>query len=147
MAQEKKKTTKAKQSTRSSANTQQKGEQQKITNNVRGRDTFISLLPFILAVVALLIVVFFIFTESTGIVGKGAKNFLYGLFSGAAWLIPILIINTLIFWKTDRASDNIAWKLIDSAIVLVLVSTWFYYFYAVGKNADLTCITKTAQGV
>lgn len=80
------------------------------------------LAPYILALVALFLVICYIVSDSTGFIGGFLKKALFGLFSGAAWAVPLLLVNLAVFWKRDIASGAIRYKCVFSFLCLDFIS-------------------------
>jgi S-DNA-T family DNA segregation ATPase FtsK/SpoIIIE len=85
-------------------------------------DLAAQLVPPILALVALFLVVCFISAESTGFFGSWLSDVLYGLFSNAAFTIPVLIIIIAAYWKHDYEAYTLHHKFIFAGICLVCVA-------------------------
>ena len=80
------------------------------------------LAPYIFGLVALFLVICFLVSDSTGFVGGALKKLLFGLFSNAAWAVPLLLVNLGIFWKRDVAAGSLRYKISFTSTVLVLIS-------------------------
>lgn len=80
------------------------------------------LAPYILALAALFLVICYIVSDSTGFIGGFLKKALFGLFSGAAWAVPLLLVNLAVFWKRDIASGAIRYKCVFSFLCLDFIS-------------------------
>ncbi len=85
------------------------------------------MIPFFLAVAAILLTVCFIFTDECGIFGKWVTNIFYGLFSWVAWLVPVLLIYLAIFWKRDALKKSLKVKLFVTFLISVIMSMAVFY--------------------
>lgn len=96
---------------------------QKPSPNQRTADDLAAqLVPPILALVALFLAVCFISAESTGFFGSWLSDMLYGLFSNAAFTIPVFIVIIAAFWKHDYEAYSLHHKIIFAGICLVCVA-------------------------
>ncbi|MCL1793690.1 MAG: DNA translocase FtsK 4TM domain-containing protein, partial [Oscillospiraceae bacterium] len=84
--------------------------------------------PYILIVLSIYILVTFFVTgpESVGGVGVFTRNIFYGLFGAVAILVPIFAISIAVFMKSDIKSGFFKYRLIFSAICLVLFASMFH---------------------
>ncbi|MGI6203121.1 MAG: DNA translocase FtsK 4TM domain-containing protein [Eubacteriales bacterium] len=85
-------------------------------------DLAAQIVPPILVLVALFVAVCFISAESTGFFGSWLSDVLYGLFSSAAYTIPVFIIIIAAFWKQDYEEYRIHTKFIFAGICLLCVA-------------------------
>jgi DNA segregation ATPase FtsK/SpoIIIE and related proteins len=92
-----------------------------------GDDLAAQLVPPILVIVALFIVICFISAEATGFFGSWLSSVLYGLFSNAAFMIPVLIAIIAAFWKRDYEEYNLRNKTIFAGVCLLCVSALMQY--------------------
>ena len=84
--------------------------------------------PFILIVFSIYILVTFFITgpESVGGVGVFTRNIFYGLFGAVAILVPVFSISIAVFMRSDMKSGFFRYRLIFSAICLVLFASMFH---------------------
>lgn len=87
-----------------------------------GEELAAQLVPPILVLAALFIVVCFISAEATGFFGSWLSSVLYGLFSNAAFTIPVYIVIIAAFWKRDYEAYNLKNKIIFAGVCLLCVS-------------------------
>ena len=76
--------------------------------------------PYIMAVIAVLLAVCII--SGDGTIGGGIKNFLTGLFSGAAYALPVFILIRTFLWKRDTAEGQNAGRNSCTAIVFICLA-------------------------
>ena len=91
-------------------------------SQLRGFDRIV---PIILAAVALFIILCFT-SDATGSVGRVISNVLLGLFSRAAYTIPILLLFHALFYPQDRVKHRRLSRLIFSILLLLIVSSLIY---------------------
>lgn len=80
-------------------------------------------MPYVLAVAAILVAVCVIFGE--GWFGEAVKNVLTGIFSGAAYVIPVILLLRVILWKRDteeglRTSRSVCLTFVFLIITMLL---------------------------
>ena len=80
------------------------------------------LAPYILAIIAVFLVVCYLISDSTGFVGGFLKSAMFGLFGNAAWAIPFLLLNIGVFWKRDVATGALGYKCTFSFLCTCFVS-------------------------
>ena len=121
MAQTKKKTgstgKKASQTRKAPAskNTKPTPQKTKKTTGAAGRSV-----PYILAVLAVLIAVCVILGE--GWFGEAVKDALTGIFAGAAFALPVVLLLRAILWKRDSEEGLLTSRTVCLVIVFVLVT-------------------------
>ena len=86
------------------------------------------LMPYILCLVAVFILVSYFISDSTGFLGGFLRNMMFGLFSGAAWCVPFLLVNIAFFWKRDVAAGSTRYKITFSVICTALLSVLIHAF-------------------
>ena len=119
-----KKTT-AKKTNKSPAKTAQ-------TSKTSGDSAFISqAAPYVIAVAAVLLAVCIVIGE--GKVGGGIKNFFTGLFSGAAYALPVFILLRSLMWKRDVDEGQNVGRNSCTAIVFVCIAM-LLHIVGVGEN-------------
>ena len=64
----------------------------------------LQIIPWVLALVAVVFFFLMVLPSSTGVLGRIYKQFFGGLFSYASWLIPLLIATRAVFYKKDALS-------------------------------------------
>ncbi|MGN1408971.1 MAG: DNA translocase FtsK [Eubacteriales bacterium] len=108
-----KKTT-AKKTNKSTAKTAQ-------ATKTSGDSAFLSqAAPYVIAVAAVLLAVCIVIGE--GKVGGGIKNFFTGLFSGAAYVLPVFILLRSLMWKRDVDEGQNVGRNSCTAIVFVCIA-------------------------
>lgn len=91
-------------------------------------------MPCILGISALFVLLCFFFSESTGFVGKFLKDFMFGLFSAGAWVVPFIVLNIGVFWKRDVAASAVKYKLLFSVLCTSLISVLVHTFSSHGDE-------------
>jgi len=91
-------------------------------------EIFRSIVPYLLCCLGLFIAVCYIFTDATGILGSAIRTLSYGLFSGGAVTIPILIFVMAVFWRRDSEAGLCGWKAFFSFIFLLFISVTVHAF-------------------
>ncbi len=81
------------------------------------------MMPYLLVILAvfLFLCILFVNQERTGIFGKYLCDGLYIALGRCCLLLPILMLNLAVFWRRDRASGQLVWKIGVSCVFLVLV--------------------------
>ncbi len=92
-------------------------------------------MPYILALIALFLIISFFVADSTGFVGGFLKKSMLGLFSYGAYIIPILLLCGAIFWKRDVASGLLVYKFSFSLACVTFISVLVNAFARHGENA------------
>ena len=92
----------------------------------------VQFLPYILAVVVIFLVICLILDavggaqepedHLMGILGFYFCQFLFGCFGWSAYLIPVFLINLIIFWKRNYEDGSIPVKSILSVVTLIMVA-------------------------
>ena len=104
-----------------------------IEAKLRRRNLFVEqFLPYILVAIGLFLIACFVLDaisevrtpaeHQMGAVGFYICKFLFGSLGWAAYLIPLLLVNLVIFWKRYCREDLIPLKAILSLVVVVLIS-------------------------
>ncbi len=86
------------------------------------------LMPYILGLFALFIIISYFIADSTGFLGGFFRDLFFGLFSGAAWCVPFLILNLAWFWKRDVDSGSVKYKIVFSFICCSFLSVLIHAF-------------------
>lgn len=105
-----------------------------------GRMVMDQIMPYILLCVAVFIIVCYIFTGATGIIGKGLRALMYGLFSAGAIAVPLLIFNAAIFWRRDSEKHTFSYRIIFTFICLTFISVLIHIFTAGGEELKLNVL-------
>ena len=93
---------------------------------------FHQLTPYILALLALLLAVCIIAGE--GKIGGGIRGLLAGLFSGAAYVLPIMILARALTWRRDLEDGAFVSRSVCLGIVYILVAM---LLHILGGGADV----------
>ncbi|MBR4206753.1 MAG: DNA translocase FtsK 4TM domain-containing protein [Clostridia bacterium] len=107
-----------------------KNKQKTAVKKTGGESSFFShAAPFLLVVLAVLAAVCVIMNE--GVVGKGIRGVLCGLFGGAAYALPLFLLVRALFWNRDREEQRNVGRTCATAIealllcmMLHLIFTW-----------------------
>ncbi len=84
-------------------------------------NSFLSqLTPYILAAVAVLLAVCVIVDE--GVVGRGIRDVLAGLFGTAVYVLPLLLLVRCLFWNRDREEGRGGIRTLCTAILAILAA-------------------------
>ena len=70
------------------------------------------LMAILLSVIALFIIICFIFKDSVGLLGTVISDGFCGLFGFAAFFIPLFLIQLAIYWKKDVSTGAVRYKYI-----------------------------------
>ena len=99
-----------------------------------GRMVMDQIMPYILICVAIFVTVCFIFTGATGIIGKGLRALMYGLFSAGAVIVPLLILNAAYFWRRDSEKHTFRYRILFTIVCLIFVSVLIHVFTSGGEE-------------
>lgn len=72
-----------------------------------------------------------------GYIGYGISYALHGLFGVPALLLPVGMVAFFIFWKQLREERRLAFKLLNSVALLILLSTLLHTFYLAVTKGDI----------
>ncbi len=79
------------------------------------------MMPYLLVILAVFLLICILLQEKTGLFGKYLCNGLFIALGRCCLLLPILMLNLAVFWRRDRASGQLIWKIGVSCVFLVLV--------------------------
>ncbi|MBE6562894.1 MAG: DUF87 domain-containing protein [Ruminococcaceae bacterium] len=107
-----------------------------------------SFVPFILIIAAVLITLSF-FIKDFGVVGNFIRdNLLFGIFSRAAYLLPILLVICAVVMFTEYELKAARARLICTAVIFVLLSAVLHVFFAAeGTVSVINPIVHYKNGV
>ena len=86
------------------------------------------LVMILLAVLAVFISICFIFPNNVGLLGYGLAMGFFGIFGIAAFLVPVLMLLILYFWKRDVASGAVRYRYLIAIGVLVMFGVIIHTF-------------------
>ncbi len=86
------------------------------------------ILPFVFIVCAILSLLILVL-DTDGFIVRALKSILLGLFSAAAFVIPMLFVLLAVFWQSSVLNDQIRLKFWCAGISLVLVSMLMHMFF------------------
>lgn len=95
------------------------------------------IIPFILGLIAFIIGICIFSDTLMGFLGSAIRLILFGLYSGGAFAVPFLILNTAFFWKKDIINHTVKYKIAFSFICLTFISVLIYIFNMTGETFDL----------
>jgi len=93
---------------------------------------FGQILPFVVLVVAVLLCVCLLL-DNAGVLGNFIKNTLFGLFSGAAYTLPLYLLLAAVLWRADKENGVLPWKIVCYSVTFLL-STILLHFLADGAS-------------
>ncbi len=99
--------------------------------------------PYIIAVIAVLLAVCVIIGE--GAIGGGIRNILTGLFSGAAYILPIFMLLRTFLWNRDVEECQLTGRTSCMVIVFVLISMFLHVVG--GGQSSLNAKTHYLDGI
>ena len=82
--------------------------------------------PYILAIVAVFLLVSMLTSDITGSVGQGIKGLFFGLFAGGSYLIPFLIVIFAVRWKYNVLNCRRAAQTVYEALLLLFFSAMLH---------------------
>jgi len=85
------------------------------------------ILPFVFGVAAVFFAICLL-ADGVGIIGGGLRDLLLGLFSGAAYTIPLFLLACAFMWRADSENGMIPWKLLCYGISFVDISVMMHFF-------------------
>ncbi len=108
--------------------------------------TIHQLMPYILVVVALFLLIGFFSEGLTGIVGQGLRSLFYGLFGGAAFAVPFLLVVLAVFWRKELRRGSPAFLIIYQAIFFLFLSAMIH-IWARGETTAFSLPTYWIDGI
>ncbi len=90
----------------------------------------------LMAALALFVIICFIFPDFCGFVGRGIRTFLYGTFSGAAMLVPFLLLLQAIYLKRDLKNGSVALKIFFALSSIIFLSVMLHAIFCI-FNSDI----------
>ncbi len=100
------------------------------------------IIPFILGLIAFIIGICIFSDTLMGFLGSAIRLILFGLYSGGAFAVPFLILNTAFFWKKDIINHTIKYKIAFSLICLTFISVLIYISTMTSEAIDLKVFWK-----
>ncbi len=92
------------------------------------------LMPYILGLVALFLIVSYCLAASTGFFGGFLRNLMFGLFSHAAWAVPLLLNSVALFWRRDVESGSVGYKIVFSVLETIFIAVLLQAFACRGES-------------
>ena len=106
-------------------------------------------LPFVLLVVAVLVLtclfVVNVFDSDMGIAGNAIGNAIGGLFGMSAFLFPVLIVYVAVLWQSFVDSDKLGIKLILATVSILCASTLIHAFGVKGSSFDVVSLWQKGR--
>ncbi len=87
---------------------------------------FSQLLPYVFGVTALFFAICLL-ADGVGVVGAAIKNVLFGLFSGAAYTLPLFLLLVAVLWRADSESGVLSWKICCYCVTYLLVAVLMHF--------------------
>ncbi len=87
---------------------------------------FHQVLPYLLGALAVFLLVCFLSEGLTGIIGVGLRGLFYGLFGGAAFAIPFLLLLLAIFWRRELRGGTLKFLVLYQALFLLFLSAMIH---------------------
>ena len=92
-------------------------------------------IPWIIGTVAVFCAVCLFFSKvNSGFIGAWLRSLLLGLFSGAAYSIPFIIMVMAVFWKADSKNYYITTRIVFAAIILISLAAFIHSFSDLTKT-------------
>ncbi len=85
------------------------------------------LLPFILLVAAVFYTVC-LFADGVGIIGNAIRSLSFGLFSGAAYTIPLYMLVAAVMWRSDSEEGMVPWKILCYTVTFLVTAAMLHFF-------------------
>ncbi len=86
------------------------------------RSVFHQVFPYVMVLFAVFIVICFVAESWTGVLGKAMRTVFYGLFAGASFSIPVMLVIGALQWKKDAVNRTVLQRFIFAAAVLLCLS-------------------------
>ena len=96
------------------------------------------LVMILLAILAIFIAICFIVPNSVGLLGYGLAMGFFGAFGIAAFLVPVLMLLVLYFWKRDVASGAVRYRYLVAIGVLVMFGVIIHTFRGMALREEYT---------
>ncbi len=96
-------------------------------NTPRPNSIVNQIIPYALGLLALFLVISY-FAGPTGFLGGFLRNTFFGLFSSAAWIVPVVLVSVACFWKNDVVNNFTGWKIFFSTSSCVFISVLIHAF-------------------
>lgn len=90
------------------------------------RPLHLYVVPAVFSILAVLLLVFFIFSGDRGIIGNWITRVFSYLFGGAIWAIPLLLVLAAVFWRRDWENGDLVAKGFFNGIVFLSFDTLLY---------------------
>lgn len=117
------------------------GKKKKAENKNNVKPEFIDTIwyqitPVITAVLGLILLFFYIFSNDSGTVGVAVKNLLFGLFSWGALFIPLCLIKQTVTWKKDIEKHKVGSNTVYEFVLIILIAVFAHTIAGI-SNVDL----------
>ena len=90
------------------------------------------LLPYVFLLCAVSLIACLLL-RNVGVVGGAIKSILFGLFSGAAYTLPLYMLLAAVLWRSDAENGILPWKIVCYSVTFVL-TTVLMHFLAGGAD-------------
>ena len=90
----------------------------------------------ILAIIAVLMLVFMFAGDRSGVAGGAIRRFLLGMNGAAAYVLPLFIILGIVIWSLKQPLKTAVWKTVCLALTLVFSSVLLHVFFDGAPTTD-----------
>ena len=132
---QKKKTTYKKTSTKKSASKKQTQKKPEFSS-------VHYIMPWIMGVAAVFCAICLFFTDYSGFVGKWLHDLFLGLFSGAGYAAPFVLLVIAFFWKTDAKNFYIKYRITFAVIITISLAAFIHATGDLTKTFAMTALWK-----
>ena len=120
-----KKPTQSSVKNRNTAASGSKGADKSVTSVAEGPFS----VKIVLAIVAVLLLVFMFAGNKSGSLGGAVRRFLLGMNGAAAYVLPLLIIFGIVIWSLKQPMKTAIWKTVCLVLTLVFSSVLLHIFF------------------
>ncbi len=99
-------------------------------------------IPFILVLFAVFLLLGMVTDDWMGIVGKGLRGLFYGLFGGAAFAVPALIVILAFFWRNEVKNGTLKYLILFEALFLLFLDGMIHLWTGGVKEFNIPLFWK-----
>ena len=99
-------------------------------------------IPFILVLFAVFLLLGMVTDDWMGIVGKGLRGLFYGLFGGAAFAVPALIVILAFFWRNEVKDGTLKYLILFEALFLLFLDGMIHLWTGGAKEFNIPLFWK-----
>lgn len=99
-------------------------------------------IPFILVLFAVFLLLGMVTDDWMGIVGKGLRGLFYGLFGGAAFAVPALIVTLAFFWRNEVKDGTLKYLILFEALFLLFLDGMIHLWTGGVKEFNIPLFWK-----